>query len=161
MPFTITGYYPGAIGAITESHARYYSHAWGFDRTFEIEVASELSHFLASFDEKRNGLWIYRDGTRFGGSIAVCEEADHPRTARLRWFIVESGSRGRGYGAALLSCALDFCARRRFDRVYLWTFEGLTQARRLYEKAGFRLAEHHLHDRWGRRIREQRFELRG
>lgn len=41
MSFVVTGYYPGALGAITESHARYYNRYWGFDRTFEIEVAVE------------------------------------------------------------------------------------------------------------------------
>jgi GNAT superfamily N-acetyltransferase len=161
MSYTVTGYYPGALGAVTETHARYYSQAWGFDRTFEIEVAGELAEFLASFEERRNGLWVVRDGTRFGGSIAVQEDREDPGTARLRWFIVDTPVRGRGFGSGLLARAMTFCTRQRFRRVYLWTFEGLTRARELYESAGFRLAESRIHDRWGQRIEEQRFELSG
>jgi hypothetical protein len=43
--------------------------------------------------------------------------------------------------------------------VYLWTFQGLDAARRLYEKHGFRLAEEREGSQWGERVLEQRFVL--
>jgi RimJ/RimL family protein N-acetyltransferase len=56
---------------------------------------------------------------------------------------------------------MDFCRARGYDRVYLWTFEGLDAARHLYEKAGFRLAQQQRGRQWGTEVNEQRFELRG
>ena len=41
----------------------------------------------------------------------------------------------------------------------LWTFAGLDAARRLYERAGFRLAEERRGTQWGIEVTEQRFEL--
>jgi len=43
--------------------------------------------------------------------------------------------------------------------VYLWTFQGLATARRLYEKHGFRLAEERAGSQWGTQVMEQRFVL--
>ncbi len=38
-----------------------------------------------------------------------------------------------------LEKALDFCRTRGYEHVYLWTFNGLNAARRLYERCGFRM----------------------
>jgi GNAT superfamily N-acetyltransferase len=67
--------------------------------------------------------------------------------------------RGMGAGAALLGAAMEFCRSRRYDRVFLWTFEGLDAARHLYEKAGFRLVFERRGARWGVEVNEQKFEL--
>jgi hypothetical protein len=47
---------------------------------------------------------------------------------------------------------------RTYRRVYLWTFDGLTTARRLYESRGLHLVEDILGETWGRPLREQRLE---
>ena len=39
----------------------------------------------------------------------------------------------------MIEAAIDFCQQKRFPRVYLTTFAGLTSARHLYEKFGFHL----------------------
>jgi hypothetical protein len=44
------GYFPGAVGKITELHAVYYHENWGFDISFETQVGRELSEFLRDFD---------------------------------------------------------------------------------------------------------------
>ena len=51
-----------------------------------------------------------------------------------------------------------FCQSRRYQHVYLWTFEGLHAARHLYDKAGFRLVRQQRGTQWGREVTEQRFE---
>ena len=56
----ITGYFPGVIGRITETHAVYYHENWGFDASFETQVGRELSEFIG---ELRMG-------------FRVCEEHD-------------------------------------------------------------------------------------
>ena len=61
---------------------------------------------------------------------------------------------------ALLAAAMDFCQSRHYERVHLWTFEGLDAARHLYEKSGFRLAHQQRGTQWGAEVNEQKFERR-
>jgi GNAT superfamily N-acetyltransferase len=68
--------------------------------------------------------------------------------------------RGRSIGNQLINTAITFCRKKGYERVYLWTFEGLSVARHLYEKAGFTLVEQHTGTQWGTEVNEQRFELR-
>ncbi len=156
----IHGYFPGAIGLITEAHAVYYHEYWGFDLSFETQVGRELSQFVAEFREGRDGLWLATKEGRFAGSVAIDgSEAAGTEGARLRWFIVVPALQGTGLGKRLLSRAVDYCRRKSFPRIYLWTFEGLDAARALYEGEGFRLREEHVVDQWGQQIKEQLFEL--
>ena len=47
------GYYPGVVGKITEIHAVYYNEHWGFDVSFETQVARELSEFISTIWESK------------------------------------------------------------------------------------------------------------
>ncbi len=154
-----TGYAPGAIGRITACHATYYYENWGLDRSFEIQVASELAAFLGRFDPGRDGLWIAWSGDAFAGSVVVDGSESPEREARLRWFIVAPRFRDRGIGGTLIREAVRFCRDAGHARLFLWTFQGLERARSLYEKVGFRLSGEHEVTQWGQRILEQRFDL--
>lgn len=59
----------------------------------------------------------------------------------------------------MLSAAMNFCRSQHYERVFLWTFEGLDVARRLYEKHGFHLVQEQLGRQWGSQVNEQRFEV--
>ncbi len=155
----IVGYYPGVVGKITELHAVYYHEYWGFDVSFETQVGRELSIFVNEFDEQRDGLWVATIDGRFAGAAAI--DGRHAMTdgARLRWFIVDPAFQSAGLGNRLISRAVQFCKAKAFPKIFLWTFEGLDAARRLYERHDFRLCETHEVDQWGQRIKEQKFEL--
>lgn len=155
----IEGYFPGAIGMITGLHGSYYHKHWGFDKSFEIQVARELSDFIESFDQTRDGIWIALQDRGLAGSVAVDGTRWCAEGARLRWFIVDPLFQRLGLGGLLLEKAVAFCRANGTKRIFLWTFKGLDSARRLYERAGFRLTEEHTADQWGGRIREQRFDL--
>ena len=157
-PVRISGYIPGAIGRISELHARYYHEHWGFGRFFETKVATELSEFLRRFDETRDGFWVAAVRGTVIGSIAVDGISHDTKGAHLRWFMVAPEYQGRKIGAMLISEAMEFSRRKKFRRVYLWTFAGLDTARHLYEKWGFRLSEECEGEQWGKRITEQKFE---
>jgi GNAT superfamily N-acetyltransferase len=157
--FEIGGYYPGVVGKITEIHAVYYYENWGFDVSFETQVGRELSEFVSRFDEDRDGLWVATQKRTFAGAIAIDGENAFTEGARLRWFIVVPEFQKFGIGKALILKAVEFCQRKGFPKVYLWTFEGLTMARRLYEAADFHLCEEHDVAQWGQTIKEQKFEL--
>lgn len=159
-PVILQGYLPGVIGRIAEAHAVYYHRHWGFDASFETQVAAELSAFVAAYDPPRDGLWTAAHGDRMVGSIAIDGREAFTAGARLRWFLVQPEGQGAGVGTRLAEAAVDFCRQRGYPRVFLWTFQGLAAARHLYEKCGFALCEEHDVAQWGRRIREQKFELK-
>ena len=152
------GYTPGSIGRVAELHGKYYHDHWGFGLSFETKVASELAEFITRYDERRDGFWTAALEGRIEGSIAIdgLHAAEHG--AHLRWFILSDSLRGMGIGNQLINTAIDFCRSLGYKLVYLWTFEGLNAARRLYEKVGFTLAEQHSGTQWGTQVTEQRFE---
>lgn len=154
------GYLPGAIGRVAELHATHYHRHAGFGVYFESKVARELSEFCECYAEERDGLWLALADAGVEGSIAIDGSHAERDGAHLRWFITSEKVRGTGVGTALLTAAVEFCRSRHYDRVYLWTFEGLTAARHLYEKFGFRLVHRQLGSQWGSEVEEQRFELR-
>ena len=156
---TLSGYFPGAIGKVTELHAVYYHEHWGFDVSFETQVGRELSEFIDRFRRDRDGFWIANIRGKFAGAIAIDGSGTENQGARLRWFIVAEEFQGKGVGKLLIRKALDFCKNAGHQRVYLWTFEGLDAARSLYEAEGFELCEEHEVDQWGSHITEQMFQL--
>lgn len=152
------GYVPGSIGRVAELHGLYYHDHWGFGLFFEAKVAVELSEFLKRYDDRRDGFWTVSVNGRVEGSIAIDGIHGESKGAHLRWFIVSDALRGKGAGNQLIHAAVSFCRRQGFNKIYLWTFEGLGAARHLYEKRGFRLAEEHKGTQWGTEVNEQRFE---
>jgi GNAT superfamily N-acetyltransferase len=155
----IRGYYPGVVGKITEIHAVYYHEHWGFDVSFETQVGRELSIFISEFDGDRDGLWVATARGKFAGSVAIDGHNARTQGARLRWLIVDPEFQGAGLGKKLISSALEFCKKNQYPKIFLWTFEGLDAARRLYEGRNFRLSETHDVAQWGQQITEQKFEL--
>jgi GNAT superfamily N-acetyltransferase len=155
----IHGYYPGVLGKITELHAVYYYEHWGFDVSFETQVGRELTEFVGNFDKDRDGLWVATKNGKFAGAVAIDGQMAATEGARLRWFIVAPEFQNAGLGKELISQAVEFCRKKKYPKVFLWTFEGLDAARRLYESENFRLREAHEVDQWGQRIKEQKFEL--
>ncbi len=154
------GYVPGVIGRITELHGLYYHRHWRFGRFFEAKVAAELAQFTNRYDEARDGIWTVSRSDRIHGAIVIDGVHADAGGAHLRWFIVSDELRGQGVGNRLMDAAMEFCRERRYDRIYLWTFQGLHAARRLYEKNGFTLVEQQEGEGWGVRVTEQRFERR-
>lgn len=155
----VKGYTPGCIGRVAELHGTYYATHWGFGRFFEAKVATELSEFLARYDELRDGFWSASANGRLEGTITIDGIHADDEGAHLRWFIMSDTLRGKGMGGRLMDAAVDFCRDRGYKKVYLWTFAGLDAARHLYEKLGFELVEELTGTQWGTEVTEQRFEV--
>lgn len=152
-------YSPGAIGRVTEMHATYYHSRWGFGLHFESRVATDLATFLRRFNSARDGFWLASCGDKVVGSIAIDSAGAQLQGAHLRWFIVDETVRRQGIGTLLIETALQFARDAGHASVHLWTFAGLEEARRLYERYGFRLVTEHHGDQWGKPIKEQQFLL--
>jgi GNAT superfamily N-acetyltransferase len=154
------GYVPGAIGRVVELHGTYYHARAGFGSFFEAKVASELAEFIGRYDEGRDGFWTAWAGGRIEGSITIDGIHAAHEGAHLRWFIMSDALRGKGAGTRLMATAVDFCRSNGYNRITLWTFEGLDPARHLYEKTKFVLVEQRRGMQWGTEVNEQQFELR-
>jgi len=63
---------------------------------------------------------------------------------------VEPVARGLGIGAKLIDECVRFARHAGYRKLTLWTQSELDAARRLYKKAGFRLASKQPHDSFGR-----------
>lgn len=55
--------------------------------------------------------------------------------------------------------AMTFCEEVGFQRVYLWTFEGLETALDLYEVHNFTLTEENTREDWGPKTTCLKFEV--
>jgi len=154
------GYTPGSIGRVVEFHGIYYHEHWGFGSFFESKVASEMAEFIRRYDKNQDGFWTASLEGRIEGSLTIDGIHAKGEGAHLRWFIVSDRLRGKGAGNRLIRSAIDFCRKKDYERIYLWTFEGLHAARHLYEKYGFELVEEHKGKQWGKTVKEQRFELK-
>lgn len=154
------GYIPGSIGRVAELNGTYYHRHWGFGLFFEAKCAIDLSEFLKRYDETRDGFWTALLDGKVEGHISIDGMHSDSAGAHLRYFIVSDALRGRGVGSRLIATAVDFCRDKGHERVYLWTFEGLSAARHLYDKMGFSLVEERRGSQWGVEVNEQRFELR-
>jgi len=161
-PPLLRGFRPGLLGEVLALQARYYARAWGFGTFFEALLARGMAEFAGRYDPARDLILSAADGDRTVGSVTI--DGSDPRAPEgllhLRWFILGEGSRGQGLGGALIDEALAFSRASGRPGVYLETFAGLEAARRLYDRAGFRLVEERSGDTWGTPVTEQRFVLR-
>ncbi|QBI52382.1 bifunctional helix-turn-helix transcriptional regulator/GNAT family N-acetyltransferase [Streptomonospora litoralis] len=147
---------PGDLGWIVARHGELYAHEYGWDSSFEAWVARLVAEHGRFGDTAAQHLWIAEaDGERAGCISCVREDE---RTARLRLFLVEPGARGRGVGSLLVRRCVEFARAADYRRMVLSTYSVLAAARRIYEGAGFRLAEEHVEHVFGRNLAAQVWE---
>lgn len=139
---------PGDLGWVVERHGYRYAAEYGWDTTFEALVARIVAEFAERNDAKREAAWIAElDGERVG--CVFCTAADAQDTAQLRLLIVEPSARGAGVGTRLVDECLRFARRAGYRRITLWTNDVLADARRIYERAGFRCDRREPHRSFG------------
>jgi len=146
---------PGDLGMVVHLHGLIYAREHGLDTTFEPYVAEPLAQCVIAGSGR---IWIAEDETgRMGGSIAMVDVGEH--VGQLRWFLLVPEARGIGLGRRLLDTALAYGRERGFVRIFLWSFADLIDARRLYERAGFRVSETRTGRVWGAQRTELRMEM--
>lgn len=147
----------GDVGEITRLHGTIYWKEYGYDITFEAYVAEGLAEFVKAYNPEKDCVWILEDGEKIVGSIAVFGRSKD--SAQLRWFLVHPEYRGRGLGKTLLKEAIEFCRKRGYKHIYLWTTSELSAAKRLYSCFGFTKTEEKGHTIWGKNVIEEKYEL--
>ncbi|HEX7877856.1 MAG TPA: GNAT family N-acetyltransferase [Candidatus Eisenbacteria bacterium] len=95
-------------------------------------------------------LYVAEEGGVFQGYV-YSEAAPEEETGHVHYLAVMPEWRGRGVGRRLLDAALAWCfVARDLPSASLTVFDTLTDARSLYESAGFRLLESGVTRRWTR-----------
>eukprot|EP01133_Synstelium_polycarpum_P018439 gene18439-22067_t len=139
---------PGDMGWIIHRQAVLYAQEYGWNSEYEALVADILARFVREFDPARERCWIAEQDGKVIGSVFVVRQDD--TTAKLRLLYVDPCARGLGIGSRLVDECLRFSRQVGYTKMVLWTNSILTDARRIYDKAGFRLVEEEAHHSFGK-----------
>lgn len=129
----------GDMGIVVQQQAQLYSREYGWNFEFEALVAEIVAQYLREFDPACERCWIAEKEGRVIGSVFVVRH--DATTAKLRMLYVDATARGMGIGKRLLEESLRFARQAGYRSMMLWTTSVLTDARKLYQKAGFELIE--------------------
>ncbi|WP_328913621.1 MULTISPECIES: bifunctional helix-turn-helix transcriptional regulator/GNAT family N-acetyltransferase [unclassified Streptomyces] len=149
---------PGDLGWAVERNAEVYATEFGWNEEYEALVARIVADFATTRDPRREAMWVAElDGRRAGCVFCVRDEA--PDTARLRLLLVDPVARGHGIGGRLVDSCVEFARKAAYSELVLWTNDVLTDARRIYQRAGFELVAERPHHSFGRQLVGQDWRL--
>ena len=138
-------------------HGAIYADEYGWNDYFEALVAEIVSKFVREFASGREHCWIAEIGGEPAGSVFVVRQSEH--IAQLRLLLVEPAARGLGIGQTLVDECIRSAAEARYRKITLWTQSVLVAARRIYERAGFRLVKQEAHHSFGHDLIGENWEL--
>jgi len=148
---------PGDLGWVVQRHGELYAEEYGWDEDFERLVARIVGDFAAAEPGPRQRGWIATVDGRRAGCVFLMPAGEG--VGRLRLLLVEPWARGHGLGGLLVDTCIRAARRAGCHTLTLWTNDGLTAARRLYQRAGFRLVNTERHRSFGKTLTGQTWNL--
>ncbi len=156
-PITIRNFISEDIDYVISSHKLLYEKEYGLSTIFGDYVEKGVHNFAQHFNSGKECMLICEMNGLPVGSIVIANTNDE--TAKLRYFLLEPGTRGRGLGHQLVDMALDFCLKKGYTHVFLETISVLEVARHIYASKGFKITQSHKNTTWGNDILEERWDL--
>ncbi|MBY0533003.1 MAG: bifunctional helix-turn-helix transcriptional regulator/GNAT family N-acetyltransferase [Xanthobacteraceae bacterium] len=148
----------GDMGWIVMRHGALYAEEYGYGPQFEALVADICAQFLKNYQPKSERCWIAEIGGVPAGSC--CLVRSDAKTAKLRLMFLEPWARGKGAAQRLVEESIAFAKKCRYEKIILWTQSELTAARKLYERAGFKLVATKPHADFGKKLTGETWELK-
>ena len=156
-PFYLRHHEAGDMGWVIHQHGLLYTREYGWDEKFEALVAQICADFINNYDPQKERCWIAEmQGEQVGSIFCVKAGAD---VAKLRLLLVVPKARGLGLGTRLVKECIRFAKRSGYKKLTLWTNDVLVDARKIYEKSGFKLVEEEHHHSFGHDLVGQNWDL--
>jgi GNAT superfamily N-acetyltransferase len=128
---------PGDIGWIVKRHGEIYAEEFGWNIELEAMAARAIGGFVESFDPSGECCWIAELNGERVGYVMLVRESD--TVGKLRTLLVDPSARSHGIGTHLVNACLHRARELGYSTVVLWTMTNLTDARRIYDRVGFRI----------------------
>ena len=149
---------PGDLGWVVQRHGEVYAQEYGWDESFERLVARIVGEFAASEVGPGNRCWIATLNGRRAGCVFLMP-GPAPDVGKLRLLLAEPWARGHGIGGLLVNTCVKAARAAGHHTLTLWTNDILSAARRVYERAGFRLVKSERHHSFGAVLNGQTWDL--
>jgi DNA-binding MarR family transcriptional regulator/GNAT superfamily N-acetyltransferase len=155
-PWHLRTFRTGDLALIASRQSILYE-PYGWKRPMEILQGEVTTAFLRDFKPGREQCWVAERAGAMAGAIMLVDAGDN--IGQLRLLHVEPWARGLGIGSALVDECVTFARAAGYDLIRLWTHTILTPARRIYEKAGFRIVSTEVHHEFGAPVQGETWEL--